>query len=151
MSNTYINKRKHHMKSLGAKKKGGRHLETSQTPARGPQYSQTELASAESTLHTPQGSLPPGSLSVLHSTFQKNCVGQITPRPKLSSQADVFQHPVGFHLAVPFNRSNSSGSTGFNLQLIPLLGSAGSSCCLKPLPSPCLETLDKSGNLKWLF
>lgn len=50
------------MSSRDAKKKGGRHLETSQTPARGSHYRLTELASAVPILHTPQGSLPPGVL-----------------------------------------------------------------------------------------
>lgn len=120
---------------MGAKKKGRRNSETSQTPARGPHYRLTELACATPPLHTPQGSRPTQTL-----------------RPKSSSQADVSQHSLGPHPAVPYTRSDHSGSWGFNLQLIPLTGSAGSSCCLKQSLCPCcLQTPYKSDDRKCLF
>lgn len=140
------------MRSQGAKKKGRRNLETSQTPARGPRYRLTELACATPPPHTPQGSQPSRALSILRSTFQKNSVGQMTPRPKSSSQADVSQHSLGPHPAVPYTRSDHSCSWGFDLQLIPLTGSAGSPCCLEQSLRPCyLQTLCKSDDLKCLL
>lgn len=62
-----------------------------------------------------------GTLNCMHSLIsaRRNGLKSTTLRAKSSFQADVFQHPIGSHPTILYNRSNHSVSWGFNLQLIP--------------------------------